>query len=259
MKVRSKTDSTAAGDKKIRLIDGFGFNGSYNFMAPKFKLSTFQLYLRSTLFEKINITSSAQIDPYEKDEFGERTNTYIWQTGRYSIGRLTDANIAISTSFQSKDKKGDEKKKQQSELDENMTPMTMEEQQSQLDYIRNNPSEFADFNIPWSVNLSYSLSLNRVRLPNYSAYKSNINSNLSVNGDFNLTPKWKTGMSAYYDFNTMQISSLTMFLSREMHCWQMSINVTPVGLYRFFNINISPKSSLLRDIKVNRTRSFYGG
>ena len=62
MKVRSKTDSTEAGDKKIRLIDGFGFNGSYNLMADSFKLSSFNLYLRSTLFEKINITANATID-----------------------------------------------------------------------------------------------------------------------------------------------------------------------------------------------------
>jgi LPS-assembly protein len=36
----------------------------------------------------------------------------------------------------------------------------------------------------------------------------------------------------------------------------MSIGVVPVGLYRSFNINISPKSSILQDLKVNRTRTF---
>jgi LPS-assembly protein len=42
-----------------------------------------------------------------------------------------------------------------------------------------------------------------------------------------------------------------------MHCWQMAINISPVGKYRFFNISINPKSSILRDLKVNRTRYFY--
>jgi LPS-assembly protein len=41
-----------------------------------------------------------------------------------------------------------------------------------------------------------------------------------------------------------------------MHCWQMSIGVTPVGYQRYFNISISPKSSLLQNLKVNRTRIF---
>src|SRR3954465_6161277 len=133
------------------------------------------------------------------------------------------------------------------------TPMTLEEQQLQMDYMRNNPAEFADFNVAWSVNISYSLSFNRIFRQDYSGYQTNVNSNVSLNGDFNVTPKWKVGMNTYYDFRTAEISQLTMFISREMHCWQMSINVTPVGLYRSFNINISPKSSLLRDLKVNRS------
>jgi LPS-assembly protein len=47
-----------------------------------------------------------------------------------------------------------------------------------------------------------------------------------------------------------------MSIAREMHCWQMSINVTPVGRYRFFSLNISPKASILQDLKINRTRQF---
>ena len=39
MKVRSRTDTTDAGIKKVKLIDGFGFNGSYNFIADSFQLS----------------------------------------------------------------------------------------------------------------------------------------------------------------------------------------------------------------------------
>ena len=59
MKVRSKTDTAKAGIKKVRLIDGFSINGSYNFFADSFKLSQFSLSVRSTLFDKINITGQA--------------------------------------------------------------------------------------------------------------------------------------------------------------------------------------------------------
>ena len=134
--------------------------------------------------------------------------------------------------------------------------MTLDEQYAQMDYIRQNPGEFADFNIPWSVTLSYSLSFSRDFKSDYSGFETRINSNFNFNGDFNISPKWKMGMNGYYDFKSSSISALTMFLSREMHCWQLSINVTPVGLYRSFNISINPKSGLLRDLKVNRNRQF---
>ena len=63
-------------------------------------------------------------------------------------------------------------------------------------------------------------------------------------------------MNGYYDFDTNDLQTFTMSISREMHCWQLQINVTPVGPYRMFSFTISPKSGMLQDLKVNRTRYF---
>ena len=68
MKVRNNKDTSEGGTKKVRLLDGFGFNGSYNLVpGPRdsFPLSNISLYARSTLFEKINITANANLDPYQ--------------------------------------------------------------------------------------------------------------------------------------------------------------------------------------------------
>ncbi len=258
MKMRSKKDTGEAQIRKVRLLEGFGINGSYNLMADSFQLSPLSMYVRSTLFEKINITAGATLDPYQIDAFGDKIDRFTWSDGAFNPGRITNGNIAISTSFKSKPK--DEKKAAEEEdAIQEQIPMTMEEQMAQMNYIRQNPAEFADFNIPWSVNLSYSLSFFRRLKNDYSGFETEINSNISVNGDFNLTPRWKMGVNTYYDFKSSSIQTLTMFISREMHCWQLSINVTPVGLFRSFNITVSPKSGILRDLRINRTRSFYGG
>ena len=257
MKVKSKKDTTEGGIKKVRLIDGFGINGGYNFIADSFKLSQLSMYLRSTLFEQINITMGAVLDPYLSDSLGFRRDVYAWKGDKFSLGRIVNGNIAISTTFRSKPKNAETATPSQ-ERDENMPPMTMEEQMAQLNYVRQNPAEFADFNIPWSLSLSYSLSFYSDFRSDYRGYETKVNSNLSWNGDFNLTEKWKMGMNGYYDFSTSSVQTLTMFITREMHCWQLSINVTPVGLYRSFNITLNPKSGLLRDLRVNRTRYFYG-
>ncbi len=255
MKVRSKSDTSETGIKKVKLIDGFGFSGSYNYLADSFKLSTLSLYLRSTLFQNINITGGATLDPYLVDSFGYRRNILAWQGKKFSLGRITGGNLAISTSFKSKpkdQKKADEQKQQV--LDQQ--PMTVEEQQAQLNYIRNNPAEFADFNIAWSLNVSYSLSFSKVLNSNFSGFHTDLNSSLTLNGDFNLTEKWKIGFNTYYDVKNTKLQSLTGFLTRDMHCWQMSINVTPVGPWRSFSVTLNPKSGILRDLRINRTRSF---
>lgn len=255
MKVRNTKDSSEGATKKVRLLDGFGFNGSYNLIPSlndSFPLSNISIYARSTLFEKINITANANLDPYETDALGFRRAKLMLADNKLNPGRITNASIAVSTSLQSKSKNG-KTDKERLPRDDYMTP---DEQQRQLDYVRSNPAEYTDFNIPWSLQLSYSLSYSNMQASNYKNV-SKVYSNLSVTGDFSLTPRWKVGGNTYYDFTTSKIQTLTMFITREMHCWQMAINITPVGLYRSFNISINPKSGILRDLKINRSRFFY--
>ena len=157
MKVRSKTDTSAGANEKIKLIDGFGFNGSFNYLADSFKLSPIYFYLRSTLFKQVNISATTSLNPYQHDTLGIPINKYAWEGGSFNLGRIVGGNIAISTSFKSKPK-DTKKDEEQKKLQEDQLPMTVEEQQQQLDYIRQNPSEFADFNIAWSVNISFAFS-----------------------------------------------------------------------------------------------------
>ncbi|MEY2596462.1 MAG: hypothetical protein RI965_1734 [Bacteroidota bacterium] len=254
MKARVKSDTGEAEIKKIKLLDGFGISGGYNMLADSFNLSTMSIYARSSLFDKINITANASLDPYKTNPItGYRINQYAWKDAKFNLGRIVNGNINISTSLQSKKK--DDKKSLVSQIsqDENLTN---DQIQQQLDYVRRNPAEFTDFSIPWTLSLSYSLSFTKLLQRDYT-YKNELSSSINFNGDFSLTSKWKVGANGYYDLNTMKIQSLTTFITRDLHCWQLSINVTPVGVYKFFNISLSPKSGILRDLKINRTRYFY--
>jgi LPS-assembly protein len=253
MKRRGKNDTV---DKKVRLIEGFGFNSGYNFLQDSMKLLPFNLYFRTTLFEKLNITAQALYSPYVQDSFGRDTKLYVWQGNRFSLGRLRSGSIAMSTSFQSKPR--DQNKAPSptpirgGAVDE---PTLIGDQQRMQDYINRNPSEFIDFNIPWSLSLSYSLFFSRT--VQQGKTKTDVTSNVSFNNSFSLTPKWMFTTSGYFDFKTLQMTMFTMSVSRDMHCWQMSINVTPIGITKYFNITINPKSSILQDLRVNRTRYFY--
>jgi len=253
MKVKSKTDSGEY--EKIRLIDGFGFNGGYNFLADSFKLSTISLYARSVLFEKLNITANASLDPYQYDSAGFRVDKYAWQGGKFSPGKITTGGLNISTSFQSKTKETD--KDPNGPDKDDIDYINQDQIMQQLDYMRRNPADFADFNVAWSLNVGLTVQFAQTPKPDYSGYQTDFSSSLNFNGDFNLTKKWKMGANGYYDIRNLKLQSFTMFFTRDLHCWQMSINITPIGLYRYFSININPKSGLLRDLKINRTRFSY--
>ena len=255
MKVRDKKDTSEAAVRKVRIVDGFGLNGGYNLLADSFALSDFNLYFRSNVLEIFNVTASATISPYQQDAQGRRLRRFAWEGGSFSPGRFVNGFIAVNANFKSKPK--DEKKQKEKEKNIRENSGNADEFNNQLNAIQQNPAEYADFNIPWSLNLSYALNLSRQIKPDYSGFTTLVTQSLNFNGDFNLTEKWKFQAQGSYDFVTNRIQYLTTSVSRDLHCWQMSINVTPVGIFRSFNISISPKSSILRDLRINRSRFFY--
>jgi hypothetical protein len=253
MKIKDKKDTTEGAFKKVKLIEGFGFNSSYNFLADSFALGNFNIYMRTTLFDKLNITSNLTMDPYQTDQQGFRVNKLDIDPTKLKFGNITSGGLSFSTSFKSKSTDGKESKQKDIPIDPFMTP---DEQQRQLQYAKSNPAEFTDFNIPWSLTLSYSFQFSRYMKPDYSGFQINTYSSLNFNGDFSITPKWKLGGTGYIDVAKRSVQQLSMFITREMHCWQLAINVTPIGLYKSFSITVNPKSGILRDLKINRSRTF---
>lgn len=258
MKVFSKKDTSANKEKKIKILDGFGINSSYNFLADSFKLAPFSIYARTNLFDKLNITASGNIDPYTVNARGRKLDHFVWQDGKLSLGRLTNATIAMSTSFQSSDKKSKDKEQELNNIEnEQSTDAAFQAQQRQLAQLRKNPGEYVDFDIPWKLDLSYSLSYSKNIIPDSGGVVVTFNQYLSFNGDFSLTPKWKIGVNSGYNFMEQKLAYTNVYISRDLHCWQMSINLIPIGTYRQFSITISPKSGILRDLRLNRSRTFY--
>jgi hypothetical protein len=260
MKVKGKKDTV---ERKVKLIDGLTFSSGYNFLDTAFKLQPIAMSFRTTLFEKLSISANGQIDPYKIDPAtGLRQNRFVWEGSRFTLGRFTGGSVSASTSFQSKPKDGKDGKNgnQVSQVPGQTTitdPRLLTDQAMLSDYMRNNPAEFVDFSINWSINLSYSLSLTRRLKTDYSGFTTETYSSISFNNSFNLTPKWNFSTQGFYDFNTHQITMFTMNIARDMHCWQMAIGITPIGNYKYYNISLSPKSGILRDLRINRTKYFY--
>jgi LPS-assembly protein len=264
-KVKSKSDTSAAGVKKITLIDALNITGSYNFLADSFQLSPFAISASTNLFNKINVTAGATIDPYRHDSVGQRMKQLAWKGGKgFSIGQLTSANLALSTQF----KGGDQKKQVPShslvQPYTNLDPTTglpLNDYQQEAAYVSNNPAAHTDFSVPWTLSLTYSLSISHTTttgvVNTYFSYITQyvVTQYSNFNATVALTPKWQAGVSGNYDITNRQLPLISLTLARDMHCWQMAISVSNSAVNRFFSISISPKSSILSDLKLNRTRS----
>jgi lipopolysaccharide assembly outer membrane protein LptD (OstA) len=107
------------------------------------------------------------------------------------------------------------------------------------------------FDVPWALNLSYSLSYNKALL------KSNISQTLSFNGNMSLTKKMNITYTSGYDFKGKQITMTQIGITRDLHCWEMNFNWVPNGSLRSWNFTIRVKASVLADLKYERRKDFH--
>ena len=245
MKVKTKTD-TSEGDKKISLLDYLNIASSYNMAIKHYKWSAIGVNAGTTLFKKINIVANTSFDPYAIDVFGkhaefintsgEHTEQFEWNVN-HRLGRLTSANLSAGTSIRSK------QKKKQNE--------TTRGTDTEMDYIKKHPGEFIDFNVPWSLNVSYSYNYSKPFLVKTE------NQTFNFSGDFSLTPNWKIGFNSGYDFKNHKLSYTSVNIYRDLHCWEMVFNWTPFGLRQSYSIDVKVKASVLQDLKLSKKRDWF--
>lgn len=252
-KIRTKDDTTGKGFKKVHLLQGLTFSGNYNFMADSLKLSTISFSGRTSLFkEKINLNFNGTFDPYMLSEEGVRIDRYALKDGK--LARLTNFGLSFDYSLNP-----NANKSRNDNLDSlrNQMPNMTQEQAQALARISSNPNAFVDFNIPWNLNGSFSMNYSKRWDSNVKQEKSDITATVNVNGDFNVTPKWKVQFNSGYDLKQQALSLTRFSIYRDLHCWDMSVGWVPFGQYKSYNITIRAKSSILQDLKLTKRESHY--
>jgi len=252
-KVFSAKDTTGSGTRKVPIIQGLSINGSYNFLAPSFKLSDLSFSGRSQFTDKLGVTYDGSFSPYAyRDSLTSPTTSVRTIIDKYTIPALTRFGLSFGYSLNA-----DAFKKRNEAIDNTkdqiqktgMTP----EQAEQLRQVSNDPNAFVDFNIPWNFTFSYRFDYSKPR----TSFRSEITNTLNFNGDFNVTPKWKVQFTSGYDFKTNGLSPTSFSIYRDMHCWDMSIHWIPIGTYRSYNLTIKVKASILQDLKLSKQQAYY--
>lgn len=250
--LEAKVENKEGKDEKLKILDSFDFSTAYNLAADSFNLSNIGANMRTSLFKnKIGVNIRASIDPYQYDVLvrdsltGEvsqqrRINRFAWQEG-LSIGTLNTLGISLNTSLSADGFKSDNEDEASNEAIS----------QADLDFINQNRNLYVDFDVPWSISLSYNWNYRQTGL-----IKGDASQNLSFNGDVNVTPRWKVSYNASYDLELNEISDATFNIHRDLHCWELRVSWTPVGFRRGYTLDLRVKSTLLQDLKLNRRNNW---
>ena len=259
LKVRNDNDTTenAEPTKKVPILENLSLSTSYNFIADSFRLAPINISARTRLFDnKINIAASATVDPYayivrdstvkNEEVFVNsiKMDQYAWEAGQ-GLGHLTSANLNISTSLNPKANKDKESDKYTEE---------------ELEYINTHRDQYVDWEVPWNVSLTYRIGYSRDlrQSSEEESFFDRITANsLQFNGDLSLTEKWKINFSSGYDLKRKEFTMTSIDIRRDLGCFEMSFNWIPFGRFTSFHFQVNVKSSLLRDLKLQRRNSFY--
>lgn len=236
MKV-ADTDST---DSKFQLLNlGAGIN--YNFAADSLRFSELFLNYRTQVGNLLSIGGSASFNLYKFEQGIGRVNKFLYkEEGR--LAQLTSFNISLSTTLQGGEIGA---------LDTNTDHA--DEDLGGDEYVGIYSDKPPDFSIPWSVTFNYNYGINRSD-PNNLTKFSTISGNLA----FNLTRNWKFTFATGFDIFQKQFTTPYVTIYRDLHCWEMSINWIPTGLYRGYRFELRIKAPQLQDVKVTRQSNYRG-
>lgn len=245
MKYRSKEsfeeDFDEKKDKFVRanLLDNLSASTSYNFAADSFQLSPVSFRARTSLFNnKVSVNGSMTMDPYlygieGNSTVARRINKFMIQENG-QLGRITRAQVSLSTSFSSK-RRGNNKQRSE-DFDE-----------EEFQYIQNNLYQYVDFDIPWSLRFRYNLSYSKPDLKD-----PRITQTVNFDGDVNFTPKWKIGYNSGFDLQKFEFTNTRISIFRDLHCWEMSFSWVPFGPQKSYSLTINVRSATLKDLRLSK-------
>ncbi|WP_246001610.1 putative LPS assembly protein LptD [Mucilaginibacter gracilis] len=257
-KMAAKSSDTSGKEKIIPLLQGFSLSTFYNFVADSLKLSAISFSGRTALFnQKLGISFGGSLNPYVNRvrdsisngqivRYANEINRYTWQDGKFPT--LTSFNLSMDISLNSESLKHPDVARQQQV---NTLATATKSQRDKLALINSDPNAYVDFNIPWNINVSYSFFYTN------TGVTTTTTNTLNFNGDLNITPNWKLQYTSGYDIKAGQISTTSLSIYRNLHCWDLSFQWIPFGYYKFYSVDLKVKASVLQDLKLTKRKDYY--
>lgn len=242
--LKKKSDKdTVTGFKKTRIVDQFSITGFYDFAKDSMQLSDLKFDLRISPFPWLNFVASSNYTFYG---WIDSNNLKIKDFALKSNGRLGRfTNHSFATTFVLTSKKSQEILEEKKEILGNQW-------NADFNYYALHPEYIVDFDIPWKVSLSHILSIDLNTQKDLTNNRNfNVLQTLSMDGDLSITKRWKIATTMYMDLKQVKIINTRFTVTRDMHCWALSLMWTPIGGNKSFLFSIRNTSSMFSSLKFD--------
>jgi hypothetical protein len=274
MKWRTKNDSL----KKISLIDEIGASLSYNLAAKTKPWSNLSTRLRLKLTKNYTFNFNATWATYayafnDKGQVivGDRTE---WSYGRFGRFQGMSQNLSYTLNnktftkikewFKSKFGNKEEGELADSPDDDKKIDVSAKESKSARKKGKAKKADVDDdgympFKLPWNVTLSYGITMAEDRSAEINLktmrYPYKFTQNLNISGNIGISDNWRINFTSGYNFEFKKLTTTTLNISRDLHCFEMSCGIV-LAPYTSFNFSFRATSQMLADaLKIDKRSS----
>lgn len=264
MKWRTKNDSL----RKISIIDEIGGGISYNLAAKKRPWSNLSTRLRLKLSKNYTFSLNAVFATYAY-EFNERGQVVVgerteWSYGRF--GRFQGMSQNISYTFNNStwkkikklfgyglddsEEDADSEEKTSEEVAAEMRGGSFATKKSESKNADVDSDGYMPFKVPWSFSVSYGIIMTEDRTRPIDIkdmrYPYKFTQNVNFSGNIGISDNWRINFTSGYSFEDKKLTTTTMNISRDLHCFEMSCGIV-LSPYTSFNFSFRATSQMLAD------------
>lgn len=259
---RVRTDSTGETQSESLRLLNLDVSSSYNFAADSLNLSDIRLSARTDILEQFDVAFRSTFSPYALGPNGRTINRYVAEGPGLAIARLTNLNLSLGTAISG----GSSARGGTASRSGGVSPggppsqrpgttgrtgrtgrQGAQDNVPQLD-------PYANFSIPWSLDLDFSYGLRR------TGTRTSRRANLNTSFRLRLTPKWQVTGITGYDFIDRELVRTDISINRDLGCWVMAFNWVPFGRAQSYGFSLRVKSGPVQDLlNLRLPRSDRGG
>ncbi|MBR3616077.1 MAG: LPS-assembly protein LptD [Bacteroidaceae bacterium] len=265
MKWRTKSDSI----RKISIIDELGASISYNLAAKSRPWSNLSTRLRLKLTKNYTFSFNATWATYAYT-FNDRGQVVVgdrteWSYGRF--GRFQGMSQNLSYTFNNKTltkiknwfKGGDDEEEgnvvedipEEEKLDGKKKSSSL--RSANADKAKNadvDEDGYMPFKFPWNFTVSYGITMSENTAGKINVktmrYPYKFTQNMNFSGNIGISDNWRINFTSGYNFEYKKLTTTTVHISRDLHCFEMSCGIV-LSPYTSFNFSFRATSQMLAD------------
>jgi lipopolysaccharide assembly outer membrane protein LptD (OstA) len=230
-------------EERVNKLSGvvlWTLTSAYNPKAPRRQgWSTISSSINTSLLGT-SVSMNQRIDPYELDVQSTTVQSGVRFGGTHPFGRSSSVTIRELNVVAAHDTSGQKGRAPAAEWEETGEARDRRDEESAL--------AIEEGRLPWSLSADISYTKSKNFDPR---------STLQLNGEIELTPAWTVSYSTTYDVQERLLLGQNYRITRDLHCWEMSLSRQQLGNEWQFYFRINLKAH--EEIYAEQGRRGLGG